>query len=318
MKKPSQPILDDAVPSTPDMAPSERVGKKKASVWSLLSEAASRWVDDKCPRLGAALAYYTAFSLAPLLVIAVAVAGFVFGREAATGHLYGQIENMVGKQGAGAVQAMVANSANLGSGIAATAVGLAVLLLGAIGLFGELQDSINSVWGVRPKPGRGWRGFLRDRLLSFSMVLGSAFLLLVSLVVSAILAPLANFLGHAAHMAVSFLVITLLFAMIFRYLPDALIAWRDVWLGAAITSLLFALGKTLIGLYLGRSAVGSTFGAAGSLAVLLIWLYYSAQIFLFGAELTRTFAERAGGGIVPAPYAEICSTHCSEGPHDRN
>jgi membrane protein len=267
-------------------------------------------LDDKCPRLGGALAYYTAFSLAPLLLIAVAVAGLVFGREAAAGQLTAQFRDMVGEKGGTLVETMIAQSANPGSGMVATIVGTIMLLVGAIGVFGEVQDSLNTVWGVRPKEGRGWRGFLRDRFLSFSMVLGTAFLLLLSLVVSAVLAPLAGLLGQAAHLGVSFLVVTVLFAMIYRYLPDAIIAWRDVWLGAMVTSLLFSLGKLLIGLYLGRSAVASTFGAAGSLAALLIWLFYSAQIFLFGAELTRAFADRHGSGIIPAPHAELCRNPC--------
>jgi membrane protein len=282
------------------------------TLWRLLKDSGAEWMEDKAPRLGAALAYYTIFSLAPLLVIVTAIAGFFFGREAAQGQLASQIQGLVDEQGGKAVQEMVANAGQTGSGGLATALGIVMLLLGAMGLFGQLQDALNTVWEVQPKPGRGILGFLRDRFLSFSMVLSVAFLLLVSLVISAWLAALGSLfgdwqtsvLGHLVNGAVSYVVITLLFAMIFRYLPDAEIAWKDVWLGAVIASLLFVVGKLLIGLYLGHSSVGSVYGAAGSLAVLLVWLYYSSQIFLFGAEFTKVYADTFGSRIVPSANAE--------------
>lgn len=281
------------------------------SWWELLKASGNSWMEDKAPRLGAALAYYAVFSIAPLLLIAIAVAGLVFGRDAAQGYLLGQIRDLVGEQGGESLQTMVANAAQPAAGALATVAGVVMLLFGAAGLFGELQDALNTVWGVEPKPGRGVWGFLQDRFLSFSMVLGCAFLLLISLVVSAVLQALgglfgnwqASVVGEAVNFVVSFAVITGLFAMIFRFLPDARIAWKDVWLGAALTALLFTIGKWLIGLYLGHSSVGSTYGAAGSLAVLLIWMYYSAQIFLFGAELTKVYANRFGSWVVPAPNA---------------
>jgi membrane protein len=281
------------------------------SLWRLVKDSASAWMEDKAPRLGAALAYYTIFSLAPLLVLVIAIVGLVFGREAAQGQLLGQIRGLVGEQGGKAVQEMVAHAAQPSAGGLATALGIIMLLFGAMGLFGQLQDALNTVWEVQPKPGRGVLGFLKDRFLSFSMVLGVAFLLLVSLVINAWLAALAGLfgdwqasvLGYLVNGAVSFVVITLLFAMIYRFLPDAEIAWKDVWLGAVITSILFLLGKFLIGLYLGHSSVGSVYGAAGSLAVLLVWLYYSSQIFLFGAEFTKVYANTSGSRIVPAPNA---------------
>jgi membrane protein len=281
------------------------------SLWEILKEAGTEWIEDKAPRLGAALSYYTIFSVAPLLLIIVAVTGLIFGREAAEGHLVGQIRELVGDEGGAVLQTMIANASKPSDGIAAAAIGITMLLVGATGLFGQLQDALNTVWEVQPKPGRGLWGIIRERLLSFTMVLGCAFLLLVSLVISAGLAALGNvlgnwqagLLGHIVHFVVSIGVITLLFAMIYRFLPDAIIAWKDVWLGALITAVLFSIGKTLIGLYLGHSAVGSTYGAAGSLAVLLIWFYYSSQVFLFGAELTKAYADRHGHGVVPAANA---------------
>ena len=282
------------------------------ALWELLREAGAEWLEDKAPRLGAALAYYTIFALAPLLLIVIAVAGFVFGEEAARGELFEQIRGLVGDRGASAIEAMLANANKTESNTLATIVGVAMLLVGAAGLFGQLQDALNTIWEVQPKPGRGLWGFVRDRFLSFTMVLDCAFLLLVSLVISAVLAALGSLfgdwqtsiVGQLINIAISFGVITGLFAMIYRFLPDVTLAWKDVWLGAAITALLFTVGKWLIGLYLGHSSIGSAYGAAGSLAVLLVWLYYSAQIFLFGAELTKAYADKHGSRIVPTPNAE--------------
>jgi membrane protein len=285
--------------------------KKLNEFWSLLKETANDWLDDKAPRLGAALAYYTVFSLAPLLVIATAVAGLVFGPAAAEKQIGHEIEGLVGPDGGRAVQSMVEHANKPGEGIVAGVLGVVMLLVGATGLFGELQDSLNTIWGVQPRPGRGVWGFVKDRFLSFAMVLVIAFLLLVSLILSAALSAMTHMLSHwqffcvgfSFNEVVSLVVTTLLFAVIFRFLPDAKIAWRDVWLGAAVTAVLFEVGKFLIGLYLGRSGIASAYGAAGSLAVLLIWLYYSAQIFLFGAELTKVYANRYGSRIVPAENA---------------
>jgi len=280
--------------------------------WTVLKEAGGEWVEDKASRLGAALAYYTVFSLAPLLVIAIAVASFFFGGSA-EGQITEQIQGLVGPEGGKAIEQMLKHANDQpNTGIVASVIGVAVLLFGATGLFGQLQDALNTVWEVQPKPGRGVWGFIRDRFLSFSMVLGTAFLLLVSLVVSAALSALTGLLGdlqtgvfgQAVNVLVSFGVITTLFAMIYRFLPDAKIAWRDVWLGAAITALLFVVGKLLIGLYLGQASVGSAYGTFGSLAVLLVWVYYSAQIFLFGAEFTKSYADHFGSRIVPKPNAE--------------
>jgi len=268
------------------------------------------------PRLGAALAYYTVFSIAPLLVIAIGIAGLIFGREAAQGMIASQIAHLVGEQGGEAIQTMVASANKPGVGTFGTIAGIVMLLFGAAGLFGQLQDALNTIWEVRPKEGRGVWGFIRDRFLSLTMVLGVAFLLLVSLVASSALAAVGGLLGNLQTAGVGMVlttildltVITALFALIYRYLPDAEIAWRDVWLGAAVTAVLFTVGKFLVGLYLGRAAVGSAYGAAGSLAVLLVWLYYAAQIFLFGAELTKAYANRKGSRIVPKEHAEAVPT----------
>ena len=284
---------------------------KPKELTTLLVQTGSSWMEDRAPRLGAALAYYAIFSVAPLLVIAIAVAGLVFGHEAAQHQVVSQMGNLVGSEGAETLRTMIESASRSESGVLGTVLGVVMLLIGAIGLFAELQDAMNTIWGVQVKPGRGIGGFIRDRLLSFGMVLGLAFLLLVSLVLSAALTAILNYLGNrqggvvgfVINEVVSLVVFTLLFAMIFKFLPDAKIAWRDVWLGAAITALLFEVGKFLIGIYLGQAGIASAYGAAGSLAVLLVWLYYSAQIFLFGAEFTKVYANRYGSRIEPTENA---------------
>lgn len=279
-------------------------------IWELIKATFSEWSADKASRLAAALAYYTIFSLAPLLIIVIAVAGFVFGEQAARGEVVNQIEGLVGSQGAEAVQTMIENAgASKSTGIVATIIGLATLIFGATGVFAQLQDALNTVWGVEAKSGGGIMGTIKNRLLSFTMVLGIGFLLLVSLAVSAALSGLSNYLNSVMpgsdliwqilNFVISFSVVTLLFALIFKVLPDVEIDWSDVWMGAIITALLFTIGKFLIGLYLGRSSVSSTYGAAGSLVVLLLWIYYSAQILLLGAEFTQVYANSYGSHIRP-------------------
>jgi membrane protein len=279
-----------------------------ARVWRLLRGAFASWSEDKAPRLGAALAYYTAFSIGPLLVIAIGVAGLLFGDEAARGQIVAQVSGLIGEDAAAAVETMVQKAGERTSaGITATLIGLATLLFGASGVFGELQDSMNTIWGVKPRPGRGFVGMVKDRFFSFAMVLGVAFLLLISLVVSAALAALgtlgaglaAETLLHVLHFVVSFAVVTGLFAAIFKYVPDVRVEWRDVWFGAAVTALLFTVGKLAISLHLGKAGVASAFGAAGSLIVVLVWVYYSAQILFFGAEFTKTHAQLYGRGVQP-------------------
>ena len=274
------------------------------TILSMLKEAAGEWGNDKASRLAAALSYYTIFSIAPLLIIAIAVAGLVFGHEAASNQIFDQVRGFVGDGGAQAIQAMVASADKKGAGIVATLVGIATLLVGASGAIGQLQTALNTIWEVEPKPGQGIKGFLRTRVLTFSMVLVIAFMLLVSLVLSAGLSGAGHYLDsvlaipaallQALNFTVSFLVISVLFAMIYKFLPDVEIKWKDVWIGGAVTSLLFSIGKFLIGLYLGRGSVTSAFGAAGSLVVILIWIYYSSQILFFGAEFTNVWAKRHG------------------------
>jgi membrane protein len=278
-------------------------------ITGLIKETFGDWSEDKAVRLAAALSYYTVVALAPLLVIIIAIAGLVFGREAAEGQIVAQIGSLVGQQSAEAIQGIIANASQPKSGIIASLLGIATLLFGASGVFGQLQDGLNTVWEVQPKPGRGLLGIIKDRFLSLTMVFGVGFLLLVSLVLSAALSalggyvnrllPLPEVLLQGLNFITSLLVITLLFAMIFKVLPDAEIAWGDVWIGAAITAMLFAVGKLLLGLYIGRSSVGSAYGAAGSLIVILVWIYYSTQILFLGAEFTQVYANRYGSLIKP-------------------
>ena len=287
---------------------------KPGAFWGLLRTTAGEWSEDKVPRLGAALAFYSVLSIAPLLLIAIAVAALVFGREAASGQLVQEIRGVVGEEGAKAIRDMLKNAQKPGSGIFATLIGFATLLFAASGVFGQLQDAMNTIWEVQPKEGRGIFGMVKDRFFSFAMVLGTGFLLLTSLVLSTTVAATFGYLGGLApglkpllavgDILVSAVVVTLLFALIYKLLPDARIAWRDVWVGAGLTTALFLIGKALIGVYLGRSSYGSAYGAAGSLVVLLVWIYYSSQILFFGAEFTKVYANAYGGRIEPSKDAE--------------
>ena len=274
------------------------------AVGSMLAEAFGDWQRDNAPRMGAALAYYTLFSLAPLLLVAIALAAFVFGREAAQGQIVGELQGLLGDTGARAVEEIVERSRRPESGLLATVAALFTLLLGASGVFGELKRALNEVWNV-PPPDGGVLRLVRDRLASFAMVLAVGFLLLVSLLLSAALAAADGalhqlFPGSLAAVlqglndVLSLVTITALFALLFKFLPDTRIGWRDVWMGALLTSTLFTVGKLLIGLYLGRSSFGSAYGAAGSLVVVIVWVYYAAQVFLFGAELAHVYARRHG------------------------
>ncbi|MBP7148508.1 MAG: YihY/virulence factor BrkB family protein [Acidobacteria bacterium] len=282
-------------------------------VWSLLLDTYNNFYLDKVPRLAASLAYYTLFSLAPVLFIAVAVAGLVFGPEAARGEIVHQIDYLIGREGAEAIQGLLQRAWQPGTNVAATIVGIVTLLVGATGAFVELQDALNTIWGVLPKPGQGLVALLKVRLTSFLMILGIGFLLLVSLVISAGLAAATKFLGgyfaippfiaEAANVIVSLMVFTVLLAMIYKILPDVEIRWHHVWIGAALTAVLFTVGKFLIGLYLGRSSVTSTYGAAGSIVIILLWVYYSSLILFLGAEFTQVYASRFGAGVYPSKHA---------------
>lgn len=282
-------------------------------LWSIARDSAADWKKDNATRLSASLAYYTLLSIAPLIVIAITIAGFAFGEEAARGRIAAQLGGLVGAQAAQGVQMVVQNARSPASGVVSSTLGILVLILGASGVFGELQESLNTIWKVEPKPGRGIWGTIKGRFFSFTMVLGVAFLLLVSLIVSAAVSAVGHVLqsslpgGEALWQAInfgfSFGVITFLFALIFKVIPDVEIEWRDVWFGAATTALLFTLGKFLLGLYLGKSTISSSYGAAGSIIVLVVWVYYSAQILFLGAELTQTHARRRGRRIRPSEGA---------------
>lgn len=283
-------------------------------MWALLKQTFAEWSEDKVPRLGAALAFYTALSIAPLLVISLRLAAFFFGDDAARGEIQRQMQSMIGDQGAEAVQAMLENANRPNTGGIAMGLSLVTLLFGASGVFGQLQDSLNTIWEVKPKPRRGLWGFVRDRFFSMAMVMGVAFLLIVSLIVSAVLAFMGGYelswlsdfkvLSQGLNLLISLSVFTGIFAMMFKYLPDVKIAWKDVWLGAAMTALFFTMGKFVIGLYLGQSSFASSYGVAGSLIVLLVWVYYSSQIVFFGAEFTQVYANRYGKKIIPSENAE--------------
>lgn len=273
--------------------------------------AAKEFMEDKVPRLAASLSYYTIFSLPPLLVTVIAVAGLVFGADEVREQLVGQLGGLVGSEPANVIGEAVRDAEQIGSGLA-LAIGVTTLLLGASGVFGQLQDALNTVWDVEPQEGRGVVRFIRSRLLSFASVLGAGFLLLVSLSLSAAIAAivdtferfdsLAPFLA-ALDLAASFVVITLVFAMIFKFLPDVDLKWKDVWWGAGITSALFVVGKFAIGFYLGTSDVGSAYGAAGSLIIVLVWIYYSSLILFYGAELTQAWT--AGAAAEPDPRPPV-------------
>lgn len=283
------------------------------TVFDVLRQTVRDWLEDKAPRLGAALAYYTIFSIAPLIVIILAIAGLWFDKQAAQDQIFAQLGSLVGEQGAKAISGLLQAADKPHEGIVASVLAVVTLLLGATGVFVQLQDALNTIWEVKPKPGRGvWRA-VRTRLLSLAMVFGIGFLLLVSLVLSAGLAAAGKWLEGAMpggeqiwqsiNLALSFAVIAVLFTFMFKYLPDVKIAWRDVWLGGVLTALLFTVGKFALGLYLGRSSVSSAYGAAGSLVIVLLWVYYSAQILFFGAEFTQVYATRFGKKLEPAENA---------------
>lgn len=294
------------------MAPTSKQSLVR-SIWETIKETASDWSDDNASRLAAALAYYSLLSLAPLLVIAVAVAGFFLGDEAARGQVVGELAAIVGVQAAESIQTVVANAKSPEAGLWGTIAGVVTLFLGASGVFGELQASLNTVWEVKPKPGLGVWGQVKIRFFSFSMVLGVAFLLLISLVLSAAVSaigatfsrvlPGGEAVWQLVNGLVSLVVISGLFAVIFKLVPDAKVEWRDVWVGGAVTAVLFTIGKSLLGLYLGKAAVGSAYGAAGSIIALVVWVYYATQIFLLGAEFTQVQARRSGRQIEPSDHA---------------
>jgi membrane protein len=266
-------------------------------LWSLLRAAFTSWSDHDAPRMGAALAFYTLLSLAPLVILAVALVSVVLGHSTAEGQIIAQVQGMAGQAAAEAVRGMLQTSDKPTANSVATVVGIVTLLFGASGVFGELRSALNAMWDVKPKNSSGLWSLIRERIFSFGMVLAVGFLLLVSLLASAALAALEKFSAamlpappyvlSAINLLISLVGISLLFALIYRYVPETSVRWRDVWVGAMATAFFFTLGKDLLGIYLGRASVGSAYGAAGSLVVLIVWVYYSALIFLFGAELTQ-------------------------------
>ena len=282
---------------------------------NVFGRALSGWWNDNVPHLGAALSYYTLFSLAPILVVAIAIAGFAFGHEAVRGRIVEQIDGLVGHQGAIAVQAMLQGASKPSYTILATIIGGITFFIGATGAFLELQTALNTIWRVKPKASGSWfRVLMMQRLISFALVVAVGFLLLTSLLVSAALAALHRYMGtaypgvavlwEALNVIVSLGVITLLFAMIYKVLPDVELAWSDVWVGGLVTAGLFTIGKSLIGLYIGTSGFSSTYGAAGSVIVILVWVYYSSQIILLGAEFTREYVAQFGKRPRPSDFAK--------------
>lgn len=283
------------------------------ALWDLLKDTFKSWDEDRAPRMAAALAYYTIFALAPLLIIAVAVAAMFFDEAQVRQNMLNEVGNMIGQNGRQTIEAMIEGAQKPTTGLIATVIGLVTLLVAAGGLFYQLQDALNTIWGVRTKSGRGIWGIIKDRALTFGMVIATGGLLLASLIISTVLSAAGKLLGgdvasqallwQAVNLAVSFGIVTLLFAVIFKVLPDVKIRWRDVWIGAAATAALFTLGRYLIGWYLSHAATESSYGAAGSLVALLIWVYYSTQILFLGVEFTKIYAQAQGSRIEPAANA---------------
>lgn len=295
--------------------------RKLKSIYRHVLEVISIWNDANASTMGAAVAFYTTFAIAPLFILVLALAGAVFGHQAAQRELYGEINSLIGSGGSQAIQSILEAANRPKASLFATIIGFTTLFIGASSVFIQLQQSLNAIWNVRATTS-GVRNFFKLRLLSFAALLGIGFLLLVSLIVSAALdaagrwigggaTPVSAFTWKVIDFAVSLGIITLLFALIFKVLPDVIIAWRDVWIGSFVTALLFTLGKILLGAYLGRSSVGSAFGAAGSFVVVLLWVYYSTQIVLFGAASIRVYANKYGSHIQPAAHAEFIN-QCKE------
>lgn len=290
------------------------MSKRALSFVQLFGTAAKAWWDDDAPRLGASLAYYTLFAIAPILLVATAIAGMVFGAEAVRGEIVGQLDGLVGREGALAVQSLLEGASQRRSGVLATVIGAIAFVVAATGAFLELQVALNVIWRVKVKPGVSVSAFLMDRVRSFGLVIAIGFLLLVSLAVTAALATLNAWLSQLSpgiplvwtivSVLVSIVVTTGLFALLLRYLPDVRLRWRDVMTGALVTAILFTVGQQVIGVYLGQGSIASSYGAAGSMMILLLWVYYSCQILLFGAEFTRAFALSHGARPAPEAFAE--------------
>jgi len=290
----------------------KRYRKMLASGWQVVKDAIHSFSEDGAMRFSAALAYYSIFSLAPLLLVAAGIAGMVFGEDAVRREVERQLSGILGERATRAIETMMEARQNAGSGLA-TVVGVSALLLGASGVFGQLQDALNAIWKTKAKPGRGWWRFLKQRFLSLTMVLGSGFLLLVSMILTTLLnafaerigtmLPVSEAIARTLNFLLSFGVITLIFAMIFKFLPDVKLQWRHVWIGAVGTALLFTAGKELLGLYLGRESTVSAYGAAGSVVVIVLWVYYASLILFLGAEFTKAFTGKTRSTVASAKYA---------------
>jgi membrane protein len=300
--------------AAPIYSPARTVYYKLTSIVSLLKPALWQWYNHNAFEMAAALAYYTLVSLAPLIIILIAIVGPFFGTAATENYIVGAIAGIAGEESARAVQAIVHNANQQGNGALASVIGVVLLLLGAGAVVGQLQQSLNVIFGVTPKPDIDWWAFLRARFFSYAMLLAIGFLLMVSLIITTVLSAITKYFGYllpslaaiwpAVDLVSSFALVTLLFALIYKILPDVHIAWRDALLGAALTSFLFSVGKLIIGLYLGRSSVAAAYGAAGSVVTILLWVYYSALIVFYGAEITQLYATEVGAGVAANELAD--------------
>ncbi|MEO9147088.1 MAG: YihY/virulence factor BrkB family protein [Ginsengibacter sp.] len=284
------------------------------AIWKILKDSLTGFADDKVMKMSSSLAYYTIFAMAPLLIIIISLSGIFLGQEAAQGKVYEQLVSFIGTNSASQLQEMIKNASLSGKSNVAAIIGIVTLIIGATTVFSEIQDSINTIWGLKPKPKKGWLKFLKNRFLSFSIIIGLGFLLLVSLSISTLIDSFSNslkaYFPHATvvlfyiiNIVITLVIITAIFATIFKVLPDAKIKWKDVLIGSIFTAILFMLGKFGISFYISKSQVGSTYGAAGSLIILLVWVYYSSIILYFGAEFTKAFAMKFGSAIHPDDYA---------------
>jgi membrane protein len=289
------------------------------SIWEILKKSVTGFSDDKVTKLSASLAYYTVFAMAPLLIIVISLSGFFLGQEAAEGKIYAQLAGFVGSDTAVQLQDMIKHASITGKSKIAAIIGVITLLVGATTVFAEIQDSINSIWGLKPKPKKGWLKMLKNRFLSFSVIISLGFLLLVSLAISALIDSFSDSLKErfpditiivfsVVNILITLLVIGAIFGVIYKVLPDAKISWKDVLAGAVVTAILFMIGKFAISFYISKSNVGSTYGAAGSLVILLLWVYYSAMILYFGAEFTKAYSVKFGSPIYPDDYAVTTKT----------
>ena len=289
------------------------------SIWEILKKSVTGFSDDKVTKLSASLAYYTVFAMAPLLIIVISLSGFFLGQDAAEGKIYAQLAGFVGSDTAVQLQDMIKHASITGKSKIAAIIGVITLLVGATTVFAEIQDSINSIWGLKPKPKKGWLKMLKNRFLSFSVIISLGFLLLVSLAISALIDSFSDSLKErfpditiivfsVVNILITLLVIGAIFGVIYKVLPDAKISWKDVLAGAVVTAILFMIGKFAISFYISKSNVGSTYGAAGSLVILLLWVYYSAMILYFGAEFTKAYSVKFGSPIYPDDYAVTTKT----------